>query len=164
MISKPILNFCVCQDQMDFTILRGSTFLSHVVGFTVAAKYRNITHSIYRQHARDRLSLDQFDAKSFWQSKNSDKLMSAKHSRPLKMSGCILLRLIQLDPDEFVVIPIYIVYYLQRTLCVKITVSHRSQDGLLITSYKTYRLYILHNFPETTIILQNAADKLTKAS
>lgn len=24
---------------MDFTILRGSTFLSHVVGFTVAAKY-----------------------------------------------------------------------------------------------------------------------------
>lgn len=82
------------------------------------------------------------------------------------MSGCILLRLIQLDPDEFVVIPIYIVYYLQRTLCVKIMVSHRSQDVLLITSYKTYRLYILvlHNFPETTIILQNAADKLTKAS
>lgn len=149
---------------MDFTILRGSTFLSHVVGFTVAAKYRNITHSIYRQHARDRLSLDQFDAKSFWQSKNSDKLMSAKHSRPVKMSGCILLRLIQLDPDEFVVIPIYIVYYLQRTLCVKIMVSHRGQDVLLITSYKTYRLYILHNFPETTIILQNAADKLTKAS
>lgn len=81
------------------------------------------------------------------------------------MSGCILLRLIQLDPDEFVVIPIYIVYYLQRTLCVKIMASHRSQDHmLLITSYKAYRLYILHNFPETTIILQNAADKLTKAS
>lgn len=79
------------------------------------------------------------------------------------MSGCILLRLIQLDPDEFVVIPIYIVYYLQRTLCVKIMASHLSQDLLLITSYKTYRLYI-HNFPETTIILQNAADKLTKAS
>lgn len=80
------------------------------------------------------------------------------------MLGCILLRLIQLDPDEFVVIPIYIVYYLQRTLCVKIMVSHRGQDVLLITSYKTYRLYILHNFPETTIILQNAADKLTKSS
>lgn len=147
---------------MDFTILRGSTFLSHVVGFTVAAKYIETLLILYIG------SMQETDL--VWTNLMPNRSGKVKirtnwcHSRPLKMSGCILLRLIQLDPDEFVVIPIYIVYYLQRTLCVKILVSHRGQDVLLITSYKTYRLYILHNFPETTIILQNAADKLTKSS
>lgn len=74
------------------------------------------------------------------------------------MSGCILLSLFRLDPDEYLAIPTI------STICNEPSVSKTwstSQDVLLMTSYKTYRLYILHNFPKTTIIPQNSANKLT---